>query len=567
MSSRSYTCASCARRGADVSALCAQCQTTRYCNRDCQKQHWKEHKKTCVPKGGVAPPKKKAVAASTASASASATAAAVASSSSGSSSADLDAIQSAPTIAALAAAVSASSVTSSSSSSSSANVAPTEPLGPIEVTFSLPSSESVSHPLLEVRDLPGRGRGFVAAAAIAPGTLLFTEESVYAHSEGVGSSEDRRVQTLAALTRVMLERYPAALQRLCRHADHEVPDHSSMSTPPDGVSLDAWHDAVGRVDSNQFTSARGMMLSPAVATANHSCYPNADLIIREVPAATDDEPTRTIEQVSIYAIQAIEAGAEVTINYLGSDSLCRWYAPSMIRQESFTAQWQFECDCGRCRGTKARAIDKTLAYAPSGMDDAIEQRYTQLVLAENASPSPAALLQLYRDMYTQLHGERFSHHYLLHQIRTMLLFMPAAFVEESSSSSSGKSTKQSSANKFCTCCTGERLSGEAEWLQLVQHHLQTLASHLLNPPFHSIKSDSVSVMLRACDHIGATRDVNATKSHTDKDIVENRTLRVKVAEIAHDCDATYLEEATFATLYPDTHKLLLEYVQSAMNQQ
>jgi hypothetical protein len=29
---------------------CGQCQCERYCSRECQKSHWKEHKKVCEPK-------------------------------------------------------------------------------------------------------------------------------------------------------------------------------------------------------------------------------------------------------------------------------------------------------------------------------------------------------------------------------------------------------------------------------------------------------------------------------------------------------------------------------------
>lgn len=43
------TCAHCQKTASEVGNLkaCAKCQTTRYCSRDCQKAHWKEHKKIC----------------------------------------------------------------------------------------------------------------------------------------------------------------------------------------------------------------------------------------------------------------------------------------------------------------------------------------------------------------------------------------------------------------------------------------------------------------------------------------------------------------------------------------
>lgn len=525
-----FTCASCSRSGPNVSALCARCQTTRYCNRDCQKTHWKVHKVQCLPTPAKQRPVTEADLAAQPTAAASATPA--------------DEPNNGPTIAEMVAEASASSSSSSSSR-------PSGVLNPI--TFSYPSVRSTSHPLLRVETLPGRGRGFIANETIQPGTLILTEQSIYAHSDGAGANEEQRIATLVGLTKVMLERYPESVTSLAAHADHELPEHTLIATPPEGVDQEKWHDALARVDSNQFTSNRGMMCAPTLAIFNHSCFPSADLIIREVPA--EDDATRSVEQVNVYAIEPIEAGSEVTINYLGSDSLCRWYAPSMIRQESFQSQWQFKCTCIKCEGSKAKGIDKAIAYAPNGMDEALEKRYTDLVLAEN-TPQPLALLQLYRDMYKQFGGDQFFFHYLLHQVRTLLIFMPIAFDErqhqqQQQQSSKGGKSKSASSNT---------LTGEAEWLHMVEHHLQSLASNLLNPALHSIKSDTITVILNSSDFIGHEfAKLNAQKS--GKDVVPHVELRKKIVNIANECDETYFDNPTFATLYPETHATMTKYAQ------
>jgi hypothetical protein len=39
-------CSGCAARGAHFK-LCSACRTVAYCNQDCQRAHWKEHKPAC----------------------------------------------------------------------------------------------------------------------------------------------------------------------------------------------------------------------------------------------------------------------------------------------------------------------------------------------------------------------------------------------------------------------------------------------------------------------------------------------------------------------------------------
>jgi splicing suppressor protein 51 len=50
-------CAQCQRTAAEGLNLkrCAKCQSTRYCSRECQRAHWKAHKKECATNGAGNP--------------------------------------------------------------------------------------------------------------------------------------------------------------------------------------------------------------------------------------------------------------------------------------------------------------------------------------------------------------------------------------------------------------------------------------------------------------------------------------------------------------------------------
>ncbi len=49
-SSKSHCCVKCQKieQCGKPFARCSGCQLVRYCSRDCQKQHWKEHKALCM---------------------------------------------------------------------------------------------------------------------------------------------------------------------------------------------------------------------------------------------------------------------------------------------------------------------------------------------------------------------------------------------------------------------------------------------------------------------------------------------------------------------------------------
>lgn len=51
----STTCANCGKTSADLKR-CAKCRSEYYCNRDCQKAHWKAHKRVCASRAATTAP-------------------------------------------------------------------------------------------------------------------------------------------------------------------------------------------------------------------------------------------------------------------------------------------------------------------------------------------------------------------------------------------------------------------------------------------------------------------------------------------------------------------------------
>ena len=49
-SSKERVCAACGRRWRERMFKCSQCRSVLYCNKECQKAHWKDHKKVCKKK-------------------------------------------------------------------------------------------------------------------------------------------------------------------------------------------------------------------------------------------------------------------------------------------------------------------------------------------------------------------------------------------------------------------------------------------------------------------------------------------------------------------------------------
>eukprot|EP00752_Nemacystus_decipiens_P006630 g5961.t1 len=236
----------------------------------------------------------------------------------------------------------------------------------------------------------GGGRGFVAAADIAPGTLLLVERrflpiptAVECGLAGGMGQEELCLRWILELPSAKLEEVLGELRWLHPQALEDLPDSEAaelmsrheqtakdMLSRLDKVQSSAGRDAstnafgldvrgivrlLGALQSNGFAS--GIYLHPAMT--NHSCRPNA-IKWRAGQSISDskqeppprkrqgrgggggEEPSLLSE---IRATELIREGEEITISYLEPREIALESRRSRLKD-----QFGFDCSCALCEG-------------------------------------------------------------------------------------------------------------------------------------------------------------------------------------------------------------------------
>ena len=211
----------------------------------------------------------------------------------------------------------------------------------------------------EVRRLPGRGLGVVAARPLAPGERVLAERPLVAWRvatrDGVADMGvfDRLVNGLSAAERADF------YDLVDVHGPHlafteagkikprpEDKDEGSVDESGDGF---ARKTSLGIYASNSFQLERGDCFTPAadeedgivhaavfktISRLNHSCCPNC--FVAWNPA---------LGQQTVHALRAIGAHEELTIAYLGGAA---WDSRRDRRREELWRKYKFRCTCDQC---------------------------------------------------------------------------------------------------------------------------------------------------------------------------------------------------------------------------
>lgn len=198
----------------------------------------------------------------------------------------------------------------------------------------MPHAISFQHPSLEVVDISGKGRGFVASGGdIAKGELLL-EEFPFAWSGG------RDLQQLDINPGVNWLLQTGAVRSLSAGtaaADATTPRERAQAA----VMSNAFRSQVPDKDG-RFT----MYLFRATSLFNHACFANAGASYASW--LSDTSANDSVSPLRTFAIEDVHQGEEVCICYLPVELQL---SPAAIRRDALKS-WGFHCQCKRCSNTQ-----------------------------------------------------------------------------------------------------------------------------------------------------------------------------------------------------------------------
>ena len=181
----------------------------------------------------------------------------------------------------------------------------------------------------EVRRMSGRGIGIVAKCDIRVGTLILAESPILELSTASWNRNPKgEIENLDSDSL-------SQLGRLCRRVSPREDELGMHPTPLE--------ESISKVNVNAFKLNYGSELAvfEQISRFNHSCLPNAfhsyRLLLR---------PKRQRQSgfMSIRARQHIEAGEEITIDYLESVD----WPDAKTRRNTLRNSWGFKCACRLC---------------------------------------------------------------------------------------------------------------------------------------------------------------------------------------------------------------------------
>lgn len=202
-----------------------------------------------------------------------------------------------------------------------------------------------------VTELEDRGRGLVATRRIETGDLVVRDEAVIrvepeADTWRAGEAIQRQVDRLSEEKRKEFFKL-TKMQRLLDICDEFVAAAGDNSDQIKKANMAAKFKDVTAIFYNNDISAAddSKCLFLTLALLNHSCAPNTAW-------ARAGDNVRLLE---LRAIRDIEAGEEITVNYISVEGR---YSDTAARQTRLQEGWAFTCVCHLCQ---TRAEDEVKA--------------------------------------------------------------------------------------------------------------------------------------------------------------------------------------------------------------
>jgi len=175
-----------------------------------------------------------------------------------------------------------------------------------------------SEPACLVKEISGKGIGMVATKKLYPGDLILAENPVMTMPVAIFDSDHESTEDWLDKT----------INRLSSIERELVLSLTDWSNPEDFTY-------VGLFYTNCMSWEEDVVVCPLMARANHSCRPNAEFVARVDKGVNE-----------LRAMYVIEAGEEVTINYLPMAE--EGGEVREVRQKYLRKSYGFQCTCRAC---------------------------------------------------------------------------------------------------------------------------------------------------------------------------------------------------------------------------
>ena len=229
-----------------------------------------------------------------------------------------------------------------------------------------------------VAELEDRGRGLVATKRMVCGDLVVRDEAVIrvvpeADTWGAGEAIQSQVDKLSEEKRKEFFKL-TKMQRLLDICDEFVAAAGDNSDQIRKANMAARFKDVSAIFYNNDISGGddSKCLFLTLALLNHSCAPNTAW------ARAGDN----VRQLELRAIREIEAGEEITVNYISVEGR---YSDTAARQTRLRDGWDFTCICRLCQTREEDDVKAEIRELQDRMTEACDTEVEQIDWALLAS--------------------------------------------------------------------------------------------------------------------------------------------------------------------------------------